>query len=358
MSPGADGRGWRHRPLEELLAAHDLTGLPEAPLTTDGWSGSRFSWIRRGTDRFVLKRSSPATDWIVRATSDATIREAVVAATPDEFPLLGRIGAPGLPYLGAAWDGDAAAILMPDLSNELIAWERPGHRSALSIGDIDRVLDAIARLHAQRWWITPDRAEIPWCPLAERLLLLAPPAARRYRDEGNPVGKRFLDGWALFDRHASPAARELIADLSADPGPLLAALGRLPPVGLHGDLKLANVALHGPSDVLLIDWQMTCHAPVAVELGWLLVSNVELLPEPPEPILERYRRSVRSTDVDRVVGDWDAQVDLALIVGLLLRGWRKGLDADARATLASGTPARDDLAWWSAMAPQAAARRL
>jgi hypothetical protein len=47
-----------------------------------------------------------------------------------------------------------------------------------------------------------------------------------------------------------------------------------------------------------------------------------------------------------------------LIVGLLLRGWRKGLDAESGAILGSGVSGADDLAWWSAHAVAAAARRL
>jgi len=42
----------------------------------------------------------------------------------------------------------------------------------------------------------------------------------------------------------------------------------------------------------------------------------------------------------------------------LLRGWRKGLDAEAGLTLASGMSAAEDLAWWSARAVEAADRRL
>ena len=47
--------------------------------------------------------------------------------------------------------------------------------------------------------------------------------------------------------------------------------------------------------------------------------------------------------LDATIGDWDAQVDLTWIVGLLLRGWRKGLDAEAGETLGSGVSASDDL---------------
>jgi hypothetical protein len=138
---------------------------------------------------------------------------------------------------------------------------------------------------------------------------------------------------------------------------------------------------------------MTMLAPVAVELGWLLVSNSGVLPEPPETILDRYRAAVGDVagadlsvsppfdprrhytadavgavigdpgsahfrTTERVLGDWEVQVDLSAIVGLLLRGWRKGLDAEAGETLGSGVTARDDLAWWCDRAVEGAARQL
>jgi hypothetical protein len=59
-----------------------------------------------------------------------------------------------------------------------------------------------------------------------------------------------------------------------------------------------------------------------------------------------------------VLGDWAAQVDLGWIVGLLLRGWRKGLDAEAGIATGSGTSGADDLAWWCGRAVEAAERRL
>jgi hypothetical protein len=189
---------------------------------------------------------------------------------------------------------------------------------------------------------------------------------------------------------------DLVDSLDRDPGQLLAALEGLPRTLLHGDLKLANVALLRDGRTAFIDWQMTALAPVAVELGWLLVTNSALLPVSPEATLEQYERAVgrvsgtnvgvvrpfeptarfapgvreaalgsasgmaspRFRSVETVLGDWDRQRDLAWIVGLLLRGWRKGLDAEAGATLASGVPAAADLAWWCDRAGAAAARWL
>ena len=66
----------------------------------------------------------------------------------------------------------------------------------------------------------------------------------------------------------------------------------------------------------------------------------------------------RFRSTERTLGDWDAQVELSSVVGLLMRGWRKGLDADAGIILASGVSASDDLAWWCERAVLAADRRL
>lgn len=354
---------WQQIPFESLLAEHGLGGLPEHDFPTDGWSGARFSMIERGRDRFVIKRTSPATDWIAAATDDRFIREGWIAAT-----WLGR--ASDWAYLGAGFDGDDAAILLPDLSVELIAWDRPEFEQALRIEDLERVLAALANLHAAPWPGLLEASEpFPWTPLPERLLLTSRPMCARHIASGIPAGiasaGRLLAGWDAFDRHAPRRARDLIAYLSADPAPLVRALSRLPSVGLHGDLKLANVAL-GPGELVrFIDWSMTIVAPVAVELGWFLVSNSGSLPEVPEHVVDRYRRAherpqeheaISDSAPPDLLGDWDLQVDLAMIVGLLLRGFRKGLDTEAGVTLASGVAARDDMAWWCERALEAAGR--
>ena len=59
------------------------------------------------------------------------------------------------------------------------------------------------------------------------------------------------------------------------------------------------------------------------------------------------------------LGDWEAQVDLTWIVGLLLRGWRKGLDAEAGAITRRRASRRATTSrWWCDRAVEAAGRRL
>ena len=392
-------RHWDERPLAEILVEYGLSGVPERPFPNDGWSGSTLTRLVRPSDgtAFILKRSSWAVDWIARSTRDHALREGFIAVSP--VPLPEPLVAP---YHGAGAEGTTLGLLMPDLTGRLLAWElgaAPPDGAAL-----ERCLDAIARLHAAPWPIADvsDANHVwPTTPLAERLCLLGPRAAARLAtaDEaadppaGVAAGERFLAGWAAFERLAPRAALDLVASLDADPGPLIAALARLPRTGLHGDLKLSNIALLEDGRAAFIDWQMTMLAPVAVELGWLLVGNSGVLADRPDVVLDRYRHAVeqvagnavgvtppfdpartfpvnalaavvgdpttaRFRTADRVLGDWATQTDLVWIVGLLLRGWRKGLDAEAGATLGSGIAARDDLAWWCDRATEAAARRL
>jgi len=332
-------------PLAEVLAANGLTGVAEEPLQTDGWSGARMTRLERGDGaRFVIKRDSLALDWIARETGDVPeLREAVLAHARPQLP-----GPVRLPHLGVGADGDVVGLLMPDLTGTLLRWESP-----VTEAQVGRVLAALASLHGEPWQRSLP-ASFPWTDLRQRVLLLTRRSAARYEAAGNPVGRRFRDGWDAFDRHAPAAARELIDALTRDPELLFSALARVPAVGLHGDLKLGNAGLGDDSTVWLIDWQMTLVAPVAVELGWFLVCNVAGLPMPPDDVLERYRRAAGLEDDDA----WKTQRDLSLIVGLLLRGWRKGLDADAALVTACGWSAGDDLAWWGREAAEAARRRL
>ena len=341
---------WARRSIAELLDEHGLSGSKETPFPNNGWSGAELTRLVRGDgEAFILKRTSWSMDWIARSTRDHALREAVVAADPIPFPRpLSNA------YLGAAIDGRRAAILMPDLTMELLPWD---DAQPIDVATLDRVLEAFAALHALPWAALrarPEGLHWPWCPLRERIELLTPASARRYRDGGLSIGERFLEGWSAFERLAPAPAVALLGRLGEDSSALLAALERLPATGLHGDLKLANVALRPDGTVAFIDWQMTMFAPIAVDLGWFLVSNVSQLPLTPDAVFEHYVGGPGVT----AVGDADAQFDLAILAGLLLRGWRKGLDAAAGLTLPSGQSAADDLRWWAERAMIAAHRRL
>jgi hypothetical protein len=345
-------------PLAEVLLRNGLAGKREHPFPNDGWSGASLTTLSRGSDRFVLKRDSLARDWIARATADGPIlREAWFATHGPSLPSPIRA-----PYLGVGTDGDEFGILMPDLTGVLFDWDGP-----ISVESLDQVLAGLATLHTFPFDEALPLGGPHWCPLPERLTLICRASLERPGPARDSVGDRILPGWDAFDRRVPAVVRDLIDSLGRDPQPLLDALGELPSTLIHGDLKLANVGIEPDGTIDLVDWQMVTVAPVAVELGWFLVSNVASLPWTPAMILERYREKAEVAEFDAwddhggaVANtlDWDRQVNAAILVGLLLRGWRKGADTEAGITLASGVSAADDLAWWCDRALEAARRIL
>jgi len=353
------GAGVSIPPLDRVLREHGLDGLPEEPFPNDGWSGASLTRLRRGGgDRFILKRDSLARDWIAKATNDGPLlREAWFANRRrilDE-PTGGNLRAS---YLGAGQDGETFGLLMPDLTGVLFDWEKP-----IPIEALDRVLEGIARVHAGSWSLVTDG---PWCPIRERITLICRSSLERPGPANDAVADRILPGWDAFDRRASRSAHDLVAMLSDDPQPLVDVLSAQESTLIHGDLKLANVGIAADGAVETIDWQMVSIGPIAIELGWFLVANVAALPLGPDEVLARYQGHLDAASLARDGGEWLDQdvwldqpgIDAAILVGLLLRGWRKGLDADGGITLGSGVTARDDLAWWCDRAVEAADRIL
>lgn len=346
-------------PLAEVLRLNGLAGKPEQQFPNDGWSGASMALVTRGGgDRFVLKRDSLARDWIARATNDGpTLREAWFAAHGPALPPPVRA-----PYLGVGRDHDGFGILMPDLTGVLFDWDAP-----IATEQLECVLGALAELHGYPWTVSGEiPANAPWCPLRERITLICRSSLERPGPARDAVAERLLPGWNAWDRRATPAAKNIVAGLSEDAGPLLRALEARPATLIHGDLKLANAGVEADGSVVVVDWQMVMLAPIAVELGWFLVSNVASLPLPPDAVIARYRSKLGWAHLDAEDdGRWlggtefdDDDVHAAILVGLLLRGWRKGLDAEAGITLASGVSAADDLAWWCERAVEAADRLL
>ena len=154
-------------------------GCPRRTSPNDGWSGSRLT-VDHPRQRAVHPQAHLARAGLDRPAPRATSRCAKRVVAGGQMRLVEPLVAP---YLGSGSDGDAVAILMPDLSRELIAWEQ-----VVDDATLERVLDAVARLHAMPWAdyraTTPDW-DWPWCPgSASASSSSSRPSAESYRAEG------------------------------------------------------------------------------------------------------------------------------------------------------------------------------
>lgn len=305
--------------LASILAEHGLGDAVSTKLVHTGFSGATLDRLTRSDGAtYVLKRMSIDRDWIMRATNDVHCREVRFA---EAHSLLGaRVRTPAL---AASRDGDGFAILMLDITNDLLP------HGIVDLDVTERVIKGIVALHES----PAPRVAIPWCSVRDRLMLLTPATAAIARSYGAPVADDITQGWRLFRRHAPDRVSALLLDLFHEPDALLRALDQLPVRFLHGDLKFDNIGVSTEGDVLMLDWAMTLRAPAAVELGWFLAINSRRMTMTFEDVMSAYARAVSLPAAVR-----PRHNALMALCGLLLRGWRKALDAEA------GEPR--ELRWW------------
>ena len=316
--------------VASMLRAHGIEG-DETPFAHDGYSGATMTRIGTQGHRYVIKRVSRTLDWIIQMTSDHAMREAQIAASGVLDVL-----APGVrsPSIAAARDGDGFALLMHDLAPHLLPDD-----GVVPVAAFDFILERTAQMHA-RFWEAPPAADLGWCGLQERLLMLSEAAGQRLRDAGL-MELGFGAGWERFHAAAPPDVSALVRRLHDDPGPLIAVLDALSQTLLHNDIKVANLAIEGGT-LWLFDWALTGIGPVACDLGWLLAVNSSRLPWTLDETADVYAGHLRTALRERFdAAMWERQLAAAHLCGIVMFGWSK-----------AGDP--DELRWWCDRASVAA----
>ena len=201
-----------HASIEALLADHSKSGplRRSAFEHQDSLSGGTLEWIdgdgpeRR---RYVLKRFSHRTDWVMRATGDLQGRavQAWRSGLLDRLPDAIVHG-----YLGCAQDGDGWAILLEDLSGSLI----PSGDVPVTVEQQSILLEGFASLH-DRFWAQPEAAppEQGFCTLEQRYRSVSLETSRRERGGPDPIPPLIESGWDLFWPNASAAVRNTLQRL-------------------------------------------------------------------------------------------------------------------------------------------------
>ena len=310
--------------LKRLLRSHGVGLSNWTEIGQHGFSGARiYQQSNPGGASYILKVTSTHTDWIMRATSDQRCREAILANSPGV-----RDDQIDSPAIGSTQDGAVFSILMHDISEYLLPNEM------LTQHQLKRILLGMSRLHSLA---PPDGSDVPWCSIEDRLTIFMPDPEKLTTFR---IANDILRGWELFFDHAPGDVGDLVRSLFNDLSPLKSALGRLPNHFLHGDLKLDNIGIRPDGGLSLIDWSMTMVAPAAVDLGWFLAMNSRALPTSLDDTLSAYMSYSKTENRLR-----ESHESLTILCGLLIRGWRKALDAE------SGEPS--ELLWWCKRASSA-----
>jgi hypothetical protein len=330
--------------LDEMLAPEALsriegqtvTGVRCEPFTSPygGVSGNQFLAVRTATadgqrQAYIVKRTSPAWDVIMRISGDTVCRELLIW----QHGLLDRLPPEvGQTIVAGARDGDGWALLLRDISDQMHPcqrWPDPGW-APLSEDELDVFLDSLAALH-ERYWLDPALQDPTFglCDLPSLYASFAPATARRESNSPHILLKILQDGWQQFEREAVPDLVRLVQALQADLHPLCDALDRYPWTLVHGDPNCKNfgIELAPTPRILLLDWQLVTRAPPAVDLAYFLALFSDVLPVSYEEAIERYRVRLATRLGDRFDERWwQPQLDLALLGHFLrfagLMSWR------------------------------------
>ena len=293
--------------------------------TAEGLSGASFERVELDGHRYVVKRLSRDTDWVMRAAHDTGVPYAAKLHRAGVFAELETVDAA---RVEAAYDEESGLLelLMHDESAAFLRDSDP-----LSASQHQVILDAMAGMHAQTWGWTDA-----WglTPEGVRFQLLSPGFAQGEAERGPLTGvpNAIAPLWGKLAAVA-PDAHAVLAPLADDPGPLVAALATTPKCLVHGDWKGGNLGIRQDGSVVLVDWAFPGIDAPLLDLAWYLAVNCDRLPESKEQTIDRYRIALEGCDV-ATDGWWDQQLALALLGGAVQMAWNKSGQAD-------------ELAWWA-----------
>ena len=306
--------------VQEMLAPEMLSELLSKRVTRvdcqpmnghSGLAGGQLDYIDTNVGRFVLKRMSLESDWIMVASQDSQCR----AVRLWQYGLLDRV-LPHLehPIIAGAQQDHTWAMLMEDLTGSFFAWDKPIPRRLVPV-----FLDGLARLHAT-FWNDPylHDVHLGLCDLTSLIDQTSPRKTRNYI--GNQLGVLpdwITGGWQVMEELLDPDVFLLMSNLTENPGPLEEALSRYPFTLLHGDYRSENLAHLKPDRPFAIDWQEAACSLMTIDLAWF-INWVLREGEALDQAVSTYRQSLEAYLVAPFTdADWQAMIDLGTLIDVL-----------------------------------------
>ena len=309
------------------------------PFAAIGFSGATLQKVEvlseteTKTD-FILKLVHLKSDWISQRTNDPIGREGALLGEQCLARIWDYIHCP---YVAFARENDLTGLLMNDLSGYLF----PDAREPIDIAHEDIIVDALASMHAT-FWDSPEIKKISWLATPHDYLNILSPGEHeqdKYCPPSDKIRNSILEGWKI--------ALQLLPAQTADyftktVEEIFKPWNDLPVTLLHGDVKIANMAIIPGGKLALFDWPMVGCAPCAMELGWYLAVNATRLSRTKETFIVKYRSCLESHlqfEIDEQT--WQRMIHLAVVTGAMMLLWNKALGWQ------SGTQkGKEEWKWW------------
>jgi hypothetical protein len=319
--------------------AGPISGMRNIPLPQIGFSASVLERIDAETaagpvQSFILKKTVLHTDWLSQRTNDNLGREAAILREESLFKIWESIHCP---YLAFAIEDGQIALLMNDLSGYLF----PDQREPVDSKTEETVLNTLASLHAA-FWELPALKEIDWLAKPFQYFEAFGPGIHA-TDSFAPPPDKLAGSMALGWETVIELLPANIASVLLQPAEKIFDRWRdLPVTFLHGDAKLANMALMPGGRLSLFDWAFAGRGPCGIELGWYIAVNATRLSRSKDEAISAYRLLLEA-HLQHPVEDnsWTEMVDLAIVTGARMLLWNKAL-----AFRAGTERAKNEWDWW------------
>jgi Ecdysteroid kinase-like family len=208
-------------------------------------------------------------------------------------------------------DGTESPLLIEDLGGLRMGDQTEG----LSRNDAERIVDALAGLHAAYWGSPPEDEGF-----------LASPGEGAY---AGMIAQLVASGAAAVqERFAERVGESVLAAVAKHApnwGAVLARCAEGPPTFVHNDCRLDNVFFREDGEPVLLDWQIPARTRGTADVSYLIGGsmNPEDASEHWEPLLRRYHDRLLDQGVDGY--GWDECVEHYRVSALYALGPGFGL---------------------------------
>ena len=305
---------------------------------SDARAGAVYQRLTADGQAYVLKRLSPATDWIMRVTGDHVHRPYQIwrAGVMDKAPDCLDHTVVAMEMAGTG-DQAVLSVLMRDIGPHLV----PPGDEPVPQAQHQAFLAHMAALSVAFWGWGDG---IGLTTMAQRLRFFAPDNIAGELAAENVPGPiaAAAAGWQRLPER-SAVLWNVTRLVHERPEVITGPIGDTPSTFLQGDWKMGNLGSHPDGRTILLDWAYPGSGPACWDLCWYLALNRARLPESKESAIGRYRTSLEASGISTTPW-WERQLDLCMIGIMATFGWEKAL-GDA-----------GELGWWEDQIATAAAR--
>lgn len=302
--------------IEDMLSPNSLSNLEHQTVNNvqetslqehGGLAGARISYIDTNVGRYVLKRMSKATDYLMLNSNDTQGRSITVW----QYGLLDQL-LPDIQHkiIACAKDGDEHAILMHDLTGFM--------GNPLSESHEKIFIDVLARIHAT-FWENPslNHPELGLILQTKHLRAHNPATLKKLDNQtDSPIPEWIFGGWENLSSMLDSTTLEKIISLRDQPEPLISLLHKLPKTLIHGECRDANVAYIKGEAPIVLDWQYATYGLMTYDLAWFFYGGINILTQ--NEAVQYYRDRLEGyleTDFDDT--EWQIMVDVAFAIAAM-----------------------------------------